>query len=552
VSGQGLAAFKVYQHDEYSSDLSTANEQTAGANLASQPGFTKSEAIGQIYTPESWEYPIQLTGLEVLLAATTADDAAKVPAAIEVWVGDSNDAAPEAANPIWTLDIAEAQVAGPPSAGVTALTANTAFIVEFSQDNEGGAPPPINAGKIWVMLRYEAPGQKGIDLLEASQSYLCGAGQGCGCQTVAPLHDPHTTPGVNVARIISPIAVATGNCTQEATDWYHFEDLGVTGDVILRVRAQVSDLPDCTASCAGKECGDDGCGGSCGGCDIGLVCSGGQCVDGGCTPACASKECGDDGCGGVCGTCPQAAPVCGSSGLCEADCAPSCEDKECGDDGCGDVCGTCPLAAPSCEEGLCVADCVPDCEDKECGDDGCGDVCGVCPEAAPVCEAGLCAPEATVDAGATEPEDAFGPEDGGLSDDVGPGELVVTGVSPSWGYADETTTVSITGDGFVEGLTVRVGPEKMGILEVIGDSLVDALVPEGLEPGSYDVIVALPDETTATLPEGFEIRPREATAPGAPADDGCSAGDPGGLALALALFLLWARSTRRETFVSRR
>lgn len=65
-------------------------------------------------------------------------------------------------------------------------------------------------------------------------------------------------------------------------------------------------------SCAGRECGDDGCGGSCGTCPSGMTCNAGVCE--GCEPACAGRECGDDGCGGLCGTCPTGM-LC-SSGAC--------------------------------------------------------------------------------------------------------------------------------------------------------------------------------------------------------------------------------------------
>ncbi|PIN77519.1 hypothetical protein COV15_01875 [Candidatus Woesearchaeota archaeon CG10_big_fil_rev_8_21_14_0_10_34_12] len=41
----------------------------------------------------------------------------------------------------------------------------------------------------------------------------------------------------------------------------------------------------CTPSCSGKECGDDGCGGSCGTCNIGYTCQSNQCVDESIPPA---------------------------------------------------------------------------------------------------------------------------------------------------------------------------------------------------------------------------------------------------------------------------
>ncbi|MBT9555860.1 MAG: hypothetical protein IV100_07525 [Myxococcales bacterium] len=59
-----------------------------------------------------------------------------------------------------------------------------------------------------------------------------------------------------------------------------------------------------------------------------------------CTPDCNGKECGQDGCGGSCGQCSGSTPYC-DGGACTAECTPSCQGKTCGDDGCGGVCGTC-------------------------------------------------------------------------------------------------------------------------------------------------------------------------------------------------------------------
>lgn len=55
--------------------------------------------------------------------------------------------------------------------------------------------------------------------------------------------------------------------------------------------------PDCSG---GKNCGSNGCSGSCGSCAPGSTCNGGHCS---CTPNCAGKQCGDNGCGGSCGSC---------------------------------------------------------------------------------------------------------------------------------------------------------------------------------------------------------------------------------------------------------
>ena len=76
-----------------------------------------------------------------------------------------------------------------------------------------------------------------------------------------------------------------------------------------------SGVPDaCTPSCAGKSCGNDGCGGSCGACPSDGGTDAG--VADACVPSCAGKTCGDDGCGGSCGTCPPIEPGCPDGGTC--------------------------------------------------------------------------------------------------------------------------------------------------------------------------------------------------------------------------------------------
>ncbi|HEX5497669.1 MAG TPA: hypothetical protein VFX03_00520 [Thermomicrobiales bacterium] len=47
-------------------------------------------------------------------------------------------------------------------------------------------------------------------------------------------------------------------------------------------------MPCCPTTCAGKICGDNGCGGTCGDCPSGATCDGGQCVC-----AAGNKPCGD-------------------------------------------------------------------------------------------------------------------------------------------------------------------------------------------------------------------------------------------------------------------
>jgi hypothetical protein len=225
------------------------------------------------------------------------------------------------------------------------------------------------------------------------------------------------------------------------------EDAAVNGCAAGQRCGATGVCEDCFPSCAGKQCGSDGCGGVCGDCSEApptngpLACVNFQCVAD-CLPEpliCATNECGDDHCGGTCGTCPkntfcddgQCAPAPGSScaghckglapngcsctmgcelngtccpdyaAVCECDAA--CAGKMCGDDGCGGSCGVCDPASakPYCDgEGQCGTTCVPQCAGKSCGPDGCGGTCGACASGAACNDSGSCVgPEWTCDLG---------------------------------------------------------------------------------------------------------------------------------------------------------
>ena len=112
---------------------------------------------------------------------------------------------------------------------------------------------------------------------------------------------------------------------------------------------------DCTAcpaepQCAPGQCGPF-CGLDCGGCPAGQACWMGAC----CTPACtnddgSARQCGPDGCGGSCGACEDTWTC--VDGTCVA-CQPQCEGRQCGPDGCGGSCGTCEAPAACDEAGQC-------------------------------------------------------------------------------------------------------------------------------------------------------------------------------------------------------
>jgi len=108
-------------------------------------------------------------------------------------------------------------------------------------------------------------------------------------------------------------------------------------------------------------------------CGAGTSCIDGQCVAG-CTADCTNRQCGSDGCGGSCGSC-GGGQIC-ARGQCVVDCVRDCDGKTCGDDGCGGLCGECEAGA-SCIGGACVTGCTPSCAGRRCGDDGCGGQCAV-------------------------------------------------------------------------------------------------------------------------------------------------------------------------------
>ena len=164
------------------------------------------------------------------------------------------------------------------------------------------------------------------------------------------------------------------------------------------------ECPLCEPTCAGKSCGPDGCGGSCGGCALGTCDEAlGQCVTGACGDVgavgccdgaarryclaaqlvyedCAAKEpvriCGwgepsGQSAGYHCGATDEVDPMGDPDGLHPVDCAicePDCEGKVCGPDGCGGSCGDCP--GEVCDEptGQCIAD-----ECGELSEEGCCD-----------------------------------------------------------------------------------------------------------------------------------------------------------------------------------
>ena len=143
------------------------------------------------------------------------------------------------------------------------------------------------------------------------------------------------------------------------------------------------DCDPCYPSCEGQECGSNGCGGSCGECEDGLVCDDANCIT---QDGCVAWD--GPGCGGcACEECVIAMDsYCGTSSW-DSICVGECENE----------CGGCVppvFCDPACEPGFeCIDEecvpCEPDCDGLACGNDGCGGSCGEC-VAGEDCMGGLC------------------------------------------------------------------------------------------------------------------------------------------------------------------
>ena len=501
----------VYKHDQFSDNIQTAAQELSGIPLATQPGFVKGEAYGQIYRPSANAYPVKITAVDVVVAGPpNSADGGSSHADIEIWFLDGDGPSPTKDTPDFSLSTQDVFDPIGGDFGMP-LKGNTAVTFEFDWDDGEGHPPLLTEGNFIVAIRFHGQAQ---DLQAEWGTFQCSQmptlGM-CGCQSVGTIHDQASTPKANVMHIIYP----PGNCDGSPNKWVHFEDIGVTGDVILRARALANEgvcYPDCNA----HECGDDGCGGSCGQCAGGTVCNGGTC----CEQQCEGVECGSDGCGGDCGTC--AAGFQCNQGVCEdSGCVPQCDGKECGDNGCEGTCGECQ-ADEACVQGKCEGrgPCQTECDGLQCGDDGCGGVCGVCAEGEN-CVQGKC--------------------EGGA---VNPGNISITIISPSYGFDDKDTEIAITGTGFAVGATAKLGGTSLTAVQQVSPTLITATVPAGMSPGFYMALVVNPDGATASLLNAFEIRNAEIEGENAPG--GCSTSTTHGLAGTLLLALMLAAALVRR------
>ncbi len=117
------------------------------------------------------------------------------------------------------------------------------------------------------------------------------------------------------------------------TSWTDFGDVTVAGVQLaagehtlrLRIAAGATNFDwfgvfragECLDGCAGRACGEDACGNSCGECGSDETCTAKfECLDAAaCAATCGDKVCGLDDCGGSCGTCADQL-LCTPSGRC--------------------------------------------------------------------------------------------------------------------------------------------------------------------------------------------------------------------------------------------
>lgn len=104
----------------------------------------------------------------------------------------------------------------------------------------------------------------------------------------------------------------------------------------------------CVPDCAGKQCGNDGCGGSCGVCPLNTICENNVCAARRISPQIDSASLPPI---------QSALPPPGTGVPTQPrlpSCISDCTGKQCGDNGCGGSCGTC-AAGISCLNGICYS-----------------------------------------------------------------------------------------------------------------------------------------------------------------------------------------------------
>ncbi|MCP4446342.1 MAG: hypothetical protein GY811_13505 [Myxococcales bacterium] len=104
-------------------------------------------------------------------------------------------------------------------------------------------------------------------------------------------------------------------------------------------------------------------------------------------------------------------------------------------------------------------------------------------------------------------------------------DLTLTAATPDQGDAGQSVVLTLVGSGFRDGTTATVGGVAMsGLTRYDAAHLVGTLDTTGMAAGAHDVVVASPEETSATLVGGFYIGTRPSDEPDAGVDSEPDAG----------------------------
>ena len=194
-----------------------------------------------------------------------------------------------------------------------------------------------------------------------------------------------TDAAVGLATTVGPPLAWYDQTNGEIGDICNAQQGSVAGYVVQtewsnKANACITQAGSCTPQCTGKQCGSDGCSGSCGTCPSGQTCDANGQSGTSCVPACTGKSCGADGCGGSCGTCPNG-QTCTADGQCQG--TMTCAHSDCdtgsalanGCDACvTSICGVDPYCCTTAWDSICVGEvgsvcgksCTTQCAHDEC------------------------------------------------------------------------------------------------------------------------------------------------------------------------------------------
>jgi len=234
-----LADDKVWKYDDGPDDLGSL----AGSKMHPQfghPGFVSQEAWGAVFRPETSDYPLEIVGIELLMAAgPKAAEPAKMTlnGTLEIWNSKEKGADPKQAKPLWkvhTSDFFNPQTQKPG----TPVQGNTVMKYMFTSTKQGDKPPKIADGNVWILFRVTTNAADKATYwgkTDCMKQTISGVDLGCGCQDLAALTDSSTTPKTQIMNIVWPLGTCSGSKA-----WKFVEDINnglvqMKGDFRIRM-----------------------------------------------------------------------------------------------------------------------------------------------------------------------------------------------------------------------------------------------------------------------------------------------------------------------------